>query len=82
MDKVDKIRDKKKRYLNEVLLTTKRLQSTIEHSKIILKQVQAKYPMSSEHAGKASELGEKLRESDIIVKVRRVLFLCGLGVWD
>lgn len=40
----EKAEEKKKRYLNEVLLTTRRLQNTVEHSTIILKQVQQKFP--------------------------------------
>ncbi|KAI6217607.1 Oxysterol-binding protein-related protein 9 [Aphelenchoides besseyi] len=45
VDKVDKVHEKKKRHLNEILLTAKRLQSTVEHSCIILKQVQSKFPV-------------------------------------
>jgi hypothetical protein len=42
-----------------VIQITKRLQSTVEHSNIILKQVQAKFPMPGENASndKAAEAG-------------------------
>ncbi|CAD5207877.1 unnamed protein product [Bursaphelenchus okinawaensis] len=45
----EKAEEKRKRYLNEVLLTTRRLQNTVEHSQIILKQVQQKFhPLGGE----------------------------------
>ncbi|KAI6230142.1 Oxysterol-binding protein-related protein 9 [Aphelenchoides fujianensis] len=53
-DKPEKAHEKKKRHLNEILLTARRLQSTVEHSCIILKQVQAKFPVAHEAAGAAA----------------------------
>lgn len=69
-DKTSKIHEKKKRYLSEVIQTTKRLQSTVEHSNIIIKQVQAKFSASTENASSdktadTSNAANTRRESDI-----------------
>ncbi|KAI6183290.1 Oxysterol-binding protein-related protein 9 [Aphelenchoides bicaudatus] len=66
-DKSSKINEKKKRYLNEVIQTTKRLQSTVEHSNIILKQVEAKFSPRSDQAQDdktAENASNSRRESD------------------